>query len=72
MVVQGVDSPKPKESAERLSLQGLTYESEGAVYFRSPLQNAKAQRLALIQSLQALQDAIAGTPSSMKRWPSVT
>lgn len=57
VVVQGVDSPKPKESAERLSLQGLTYESEGAVYFRSPLQNAKAQRIALMQSLQALQDA---------------
>lgn len=31
-------------------------ESDGTVYFRSPLQNAKAQRLALIQSLQALQD----------------
>lgn len=57
VVVQGVDLPKSRESAETLSLQGFTYESEGTVYFRSPLQSANAQRTALIQSLQTLQDA---------------
>lgn len=57
VIVLDVDLPKSRERVEALSLQVYSDESDGAVYFRSPLQNAKAQRLALIQSLQALQDA---------------
>jgi len=56
-VAREVELSKSTERADSISLQGLTFEAEGTVYYRSPLQNAKAQRIALIQSLQTLQDA---------------